>query len=37
VYRYALPVLIVMQTLAIYAWRANPSWWAAISHPILGF
>jgi hypothetical protein len=37
VYRCALLVLIVMQTLAIYAWRANPSWWAAISHPILGF
>jgi hypothetical protein len=37
VYRYALPALIVVQSLAVYAWRANPSWWAAITRPILGF
>jgi hypothetical protein len=37
VYRYALPALIVMQGLAVYAWRANPPWWAAITHTILGF
>jgi hypothetical protein len=36
VYRYALPVLIVGQSLAIYAWRMNPSWWRAITHAILG-
>jgi hypothetical protein len=37
VYRYALPALIVMQSLAVYAWRANPAWWGAITHTILGF
>lgn len=36
VYVYALPVLIVGQNLAIYIWRANPSWWQGISHAILG-
>ena len=36
VYRYALPALIVVQSLAVYAWRVNPPWWAAITHPILG-
>jgi hypothetical protein len=36
VYRYALPALIVLQSLAVYAWRVNPPWWAAITHPILG-
>ena len=36
VYRYALPPLIVVQTLAVYAWRANPLWWQGITHAILG-
>jgi hypothetical protein len=35
VYRYALPGLIVGQTLAIYMWRINPGWWRAITHGIL--
>jgi hypothetical protein len=35
VYFYALPPMIVLQTLAVYAWRANPSWWRAITHAIL--
>ena len=36
VYLYALPPIVVLQILAIYTWRANPSWWAAITHAILG-
>jgi hypothetical protein len=36
VYVYALPLLIVGQTLAVYIWRANPSWWQGIAHAILG-
>jgi hypothetical protein len=35
VYLYALPPLIVGQNLAIYLWRANPSWWQSITHAIL--
>jgi hypothetical protein len=36
VYLYALPSLLVVQTLAIYAWRVNPPWWQAITQAILG-
>jgi hypothetical protein len=36
VYLYALPPLIVGQTLAVYVWRTNPSWWQGITHAILG-
>ena len=36
VYRYALPVLIVVQSLAVYAWRINPAWWQSITHVIMG-
>ncbi len=36
VYLYALPAIIVVQTFAIYTWRVNPAWWAAITHAILG-
>lgn len=36
VYLYALPAIIVVQSLAIYTWRVNPGWWAAITHAILG-
>jgi FtsH-binding integral membrane protein len=35
VYRYALPSLILGQSLTVYAWRANPGWWRAITHAIL--
>ena len=35
VYRYALPMLIVGQALAVYLWRANPAWWQGITHAIL--
>jgi hypothetical protein len=37
VYLYALPAMIAVQTLANYAWRINPGWWAGITHAILGF
>jgi hypothetical protein len=35
VYLYALPSLIVLQSLAIYAWRINPKWWQAFTQVIL--
>jgi hypothetical protein len=37
VYLYALPSLIVMQSLAIYAWRINPKGWQGITQAILGW
>jgi FtsH-binding integral membrane protein len=36
VYLYALPLLIVGQSLAMYMWRSNPSWWQGITRVILG-
>jgi hypothetical protein len=36
VYLYALPLLIVGQSLAVYMWRHDPSWWQAITHSIVG-
>jgi hypothetical protein len=36
VYLYALPLLIVGQSLAVYLWRSDPSWWQGITHAILG-
>jgi hypothetical protein len=36
VYLYALPLLIVGQSLALYMFRHNPSWWQGITHAILG-
>jgi hypothetical protein len=36
VYLYALPSLIVVQSLAIYAWRINPNWWQGITQAIMG-
>jgi hypothetical protein len=36
VYLYALPVLIVGQSLAVYMWRSNPSWWQGITRAIMG-
>jgi hypothetical protein len=35
VYLYALPLLIVGQSLSVYMWRGNPSWWQAITRAIL--
>lgn len=36
VYLYALPPMIVVQSLAIYAWRVDPAWWKGITQAILG-
>jgi hypothetical protein len=36
VYLFALPLLIIGQSLATYMWRSNPSWWQGITHAILG-
>jgi hypothetical protein len=35
VYLYALPTMIVLQAVSVYAWRANPAWWQAITKAIL--
>lgn len=35
VYRYALPLLIVGQSLSIYLWRGAPSWWLNITNAML--
>jgi len=35
-YLYALPLLIVGQSLSLYMWRGNPSWWQGITHAIMG-
>jgi hypothetical protein len=35
VYLYALPALIIAQSLAMYAWRANPRSWQMITRSIL--
>jgi len=37
VYLYALPLIIVGQSVSMYAWRVNPGWWQGITHAILGF
>jgi phage shock protein PspC (stress-responsive transcriptional regulator) len=36
VYRYALPLMVVGQSLAVYMWRSDPWWWQGITHAILG-
>jgi hypothetical protein len=36
VYRYALPILIAGQCLAIYLWHGVPAWWVSVTHKILG-
>ena len=36
VYLYALPLLFAGQSLAVYMWRGNPSWWQGITRVILG-
>lgn len=37
VYRYTLPVLIVVQSLAMYAWRVDPPWWRGFTQTVLGW
>jgi len=34
-YVYTLPALMVVQNLALYAWRINPAWWQGITQAIL--
>lgn len=36
VYRYAFPAMIVLQAVAMYLMRVNPSWWQAATLAILG-
>ncbi len=36
VYLYTLPPMMVLQTVAVYVWRANPGWWAGMTHAITG-
>jgi hypothetical protein len=36
VYLYGLPAMMAVQSFAMYAWRVNPAWWAAITHAVLG-
>lgn len=36
VYLYALPPMIFLQGLSMYAWRVNPAWWRSMTHAILG-
>ncbi len=35
VYVYALPLLIVGQSLSVYMWRHNPAWWQGITRLIM--
>lgn len=37
IYVYVLPPMIIVQNLAIYAWRVNPRWWQGVTHAILGW
>ncbi|MGB2627437.1 MAG: hypothetical protein WAK20_11665 [Candidatus Acidiferrum sp.] len=36
VYVYALPSLIVAQSLATYVWKINPKWWQVVTQAIIG-
>jgi hypothetical protein len=36
VYLYALPLLIVGQSLSVYMWRHNPAWWQGMTRAIMG-
>jgi hypothetical protein len=36
VYRYALPLMVVGQSLAVYMYRGDPSWWQGITRAIVG-
>lgn len=37
VYLYALPPLVVLQSVAVYVWRANPWWWQRVTSVIMGW
>ena len=36
VYRYALPLLLVAQSLTMYLWKGSPGWWLHFTRSILG-
>jgi hypothetical protein len=36
VYLYALPVMVLLQAVAVYVWRANPPVYQAFTHAVLG-
>ncbi len=36
VYRYALPLLLVAQSLTMYLWKGSPGWWLRFTRSILG-
>jgi hypothetical protein len=36
VYLYALGLMVVGQSLAVYIWRSDPSWWQGITRAIVG-
>jgi len=36
VYRYALPLMILGQSLAVYLWRGSPAWWLKATHAMVG-
>lgn len=37
VYLYALPAMIVVQSVAMYLWRVNPAWWQSITQATLAY
>ena len=36
VYLYALGLMVVGESLAVYMWRGDPSWWQGITRVIVG-
>jgi FtsH-binding integral membrane protein len=36
VYLYAVPPIVVVQSVAVYLWRVNPAWWQGITRAIAG-
>lgn len=34
-YLYSFGPIVVLQSLAVYAWRVNPAWWQATTHALL--
>lgn len=36
VYRYALPLIIVGQSISIYLWHGAPAWWVGITKALVG-
>jgi hypothetical protein len=37
VYLYALPSMMFLQSVAVYAWRIDPAWWQGISRTVAGW